>query len=177
MPSKMIEEMNEKLDQHFTEDEVSTALPQLCPIKAPAPNGLPTALFQKYWQSVSRWVLTTSLNILNEGATIAPLNYTFIAVIPKIEKPKKITDYRPISFCNVIYKIRAKTIANRLENVLHHIISPTQSALIPERLIYDNIIIGYESLHKIRLSIGKKMSLWLWNLILAKLMREWSGIF
>lgn len=101
-------------------------------------------------------MLTTSLNILNEGGTIAPLNHTFIAVIPKIEKPKKVTEYRLISFCNVIYKIGAKTIANRVENVLHHIISPTQSALIPKRLIYDNIIIGYECLHKIRLSTGKK---------------------
>ena len=96
------------------------------------------------------------MHILNEGGTIAPLNHTFIALIPKIEKSRKVTEYRPISLCNVIYKIVVKTIANRLKHVLHHIISPTQSVFIPKRLSSDNIIIGYECLHKIRFSSGKK---------------------
>ena len=40
--------------------------------------------------------------------------------------------------------------------MLHLVISHTQSAFIPSRLITDNIIIGYECLHKIRLSKSKK---------------------
>ena len=50
----------------------------------------------------------------------------------------------------MIYRIVAKTMANRLKHILHQVISPTQSAFIPNRLITDNIIIGYECLHKIR---------------------------
>ena len=128
----------------------------MCPTKVPGHDCFPATFFQKHWQFVSRGVLTTSLHILNEGGTIAPLNHTFIALIPKIEKPRKVTEYRPISLCNVIYRILATTIANRLKHVSHYIISPTQSAFIPERLISDNIIIGYECLHQIRLSSGKK---------------------
>lgn len=59
---------------------------------------------------------------------------------------------------NVIYKIIAKTIANRLKEILHLIISHIQSAFIPGRLITDNIIIGYECLHKIRLRKSKKVA-------------------
>lgn len=65
-------------------------------------------------------------------------------------------DCRSINLYNVIYRIIAKTIANRLKEILYLVISHTQSAFIPSRLITDNIIIGYECLHKIRLSKSKK---------------------
>lgn len=59
---------------------------------------------------------------------------------------------------NVLYRIIAKTIANRLKEILHLIISHIQSSFIPGRLITDNIIIGYECLHKIRLRKSKKVA-------------------
>lgn len=52
--------------------------------------------------------------------------------------------------CNIIYKIIAKCIANRLKPILNQLISHNQSVFIPQRLITDNVIIGYKCLHKIR---------------------------
>lgn len=49
----------------------------------------------------------------------------------KIGKPRQVIECRPISLCNVIYKIIAKTIANRLKQNLHDIKSPINSAFIP----------------------------------------------
>ena len=69
------------------------------------------------------------------------------------------TEFKPISLCNVIYKIIAKTVANRLKIILHDVIDVSQSAFISNRLITDNIIVGYECLHKIRHSKGKKKGL------------------
>ena len=97
--------------------------------------------------------------MLNEKSIVAPLNHTYIALIHKVEKPKKVFDFRPISMYNVIYRIVAKTIANRLKLILHKIISHTQSAFIPNRLITDNIIIRYECLHRIIHKKGKKHGL------------------
>ena len=110
--------MNEELDQPFTEEEVTEALAQMCPTKAPGPDGLHAVFFQRHWQSVKTGVVSTCLHILNEKATIAPLNHTYIALIMKIGKPSKVTDFRPISLCNVIYRIITKAIANRLKYIL-----------------------------------------------------------
>ena len=71
--------------------------------------------YQKLWHVVVDNVVTVVLDYLNSGIMILGINHSNIVLIPKVKAPEKISDFRPISLCNVIYKIISKVLANRLK--------------------------------------------------------------
>lgn len=121
----------------------------MSPMKALGSDGAHALFFQNYWKILGNDIVTTCLNVLNNGEDVKYLNKIFISLIPKRDDPKYPLDFRPISLCNVIYKTIAKTLANRMNKVLDAIISPNQSTFIPGRLITDNVIMGFECIHAI----------------------------
>jgi hypothetical protein len=79
-----------------------------------------------------------------------------VVLIPKVDGPERIPRYRLISLCNVVYKVIAKTLANRLKIILPDIIGEQQSAFVPACLITDNIFLAHECVHKTKKKQGKK---------------------
>jgi ribonuclease HI len=155
--SRVTRRMNEELLEEFTGEEISRALFQMAPLKAPGPDGFNASFFQQNWAILGEEISRGILNIFNSGILPHNLNSTLIALIPKCENPECVNEFRPISLCNVMYKLVSKVLANRLKKVLPHIISPTQSAFIPGRLITDNILAAYETLHTMHTGMrGKK---------------------
>jgi hypothetical protein len=158
LEEKVSTHMNEELLKPFIKEEVDSALFQRAPLKAPGPDGFPAGFFQHHWAILGEEVGTFIIDILNSGNMPHHLNMTHIALIPKVKSPTCVTQFRPISLCNVVYKLISKVLANRLKKVLHHIISPTQSAFIPGRLITDNILAAYETLHTMHSQMSGKKS-------------------
>ena len=121
--------MNAQLSQEFMVWEVQAALKQMAPLKSPGPDGMPPLFYQNYWDLVGGDVTNSILSFLNTATLPDSLNHTFLTLIPKIKNPMSMSNYRPISLCNVLYKIFSKVLANRLKRILPSIITEHQSAL------------------------------------------------
>ncbi|KAK6125806.1 hypothetical protein DH2020_040450 [Rehmannia glutinosa] len=139
---KATKEMNDLLNRHFETEKVVAALAQMHPTKSPGPDGMPALFYHKFWSFIKSDILSATLKILNNESSPKSINDTFIVLIPKKKKPERVTDYRPISLCNVIFKLVTKTIANRLKLILPDLIHHTQSAFVPGRLITDNAMLA-----------------------------------
>ena len=120
------EEMNNLLTGEFLECEMTTTLKQMSPLKAPGTDEMPLICYQHFWQVVDIDVVRSILSWLNSGTLPHHINHTFITFIPKIKNSEFVHEYRPISLCNVLYKILSKVLANRLNKVLPNIITEHQ---------------------------------------------------
>lgn len=92
-------------------------------LKAPGPDGFGVCFYQQHWEVVGVEVRRVVLNFLNSGVFDNSINSTLIALIPKTSPTSVVTEFRPINLCNVLYKLIAKVLANRLKNVVPVIIS------------------------------------------------------
>ncbi|KAL5570359.1 hypothetical protein UlMin_026934 [Ulmus minor] len=150
IPCRVSEEENCFLLRPFVADDMKAALFYMNPTKASGFDGLPALFFQKYWAVVGDEVPAVCLNCLNGNSQISIFNKTMISLIPKLNAPKRVMEFRPISLCNALYKIVAKCLANRLKKSLDSVISECQSAFVGGRLIHDNVLVAFEGIHAMR---------------------------
>ena len=108
------------------------------------------AFFQKYWHIVGSKVSSACLSFLTHNIMPDGFDDTDILLIPNKQPVESMGELRPISLCNVIYKIVAKGLANRLRKVMLTVVSHTQSAFIKERPTSNNILISFEVLHYLK---------------------------
>lgn len=151
---KVTTAMNEALIKIPTDEEIQKAVFDINPDKAPGPDGMTSLLFQKYWGITADVVKLTVKDFFSTGTLDPRLNQTNICLIPKTERPSEMTEFRPISLCNVSYKVISKIMSKRLKRCLPKIISETQSAFVARRLITDNILVAHEVFHALRTNTG-----------------------
>jgi hypothetical protein len=143
-----LETEHHKLSSPVHYFECKQALFDMGPYKAPGEDGYPAFFFQVYHYVNQVW---------SNPSLISSINNTLLVLIPKVDKPEFISQFRPIAVCNVVYKIITKVIVNRIKPHLDGIISPYQSSFIPGRTIHHNIVVAQEMVHSMAKMKGKKM--------------------
>lgn len=141
---------NIKLTAPFCIEEFRSALYQMDPDKAPGPEGLNPVFYRRFWDFCGEETFNACCHWLEVGNFPYSVHDTSIVLIPKCDNPSSMNDWRPISLCNVVYKLLSKVLANRLKSVLSKCISIEQFAFISGRSILDNVIVASEIIHHMK---------------------------
>ena len=113
-------------------------------IKVWAPDGISLGFIKDFWGLLKGDLIRFFNDFHKHGKLSKGINSTFIALIMKVESPQCLSDFRPISLVNCLYKILSKVLANRLRNVIGSVISSSQTAFVPGRQILDGLLIVNE---------------------------------
>jgi hypothetical protein len=132
--------------------EIWETLKEMRKNASPGPDGFNVAFYISAWEWIGDDVAALVKDFYLTGILPSHVNDTHIALIPKKGVCHFPSDFRPISLCNVIYKLIAKTLANRLKEHLPDYIHPSQQAFIKGRRISNNIIVAQEIAHSFSLS-------------------------
>uniref|UniRef100_A0A803N7C0 Reverse transcriptase domain-containing protein n=1 Tax=Chenopodium quinoa TaxID=63459 RepID=A0A803N7C0_CHEQI len=85
-----------------------------------------------------------------EGFMLKEMNETYIALVPKINNPEMVSEFRPISLCNTSYKIILKCLVKRLRSIIGDLVGDNQKAFVLGRAVNDSCCIGHEMIHRIK---------------------------
>ena len=122
-----------------SEVEVKKVLDSKQKNKAPGIDGIPYAFYLTFWRLIKSEMTQMTNDVLNNGMITESQGTALIKLIPKHRKPKKITDYRPVSLLCTDYKIVAGVIAARLQITLQNSIGHEQVGGVPGRNIVSNL--------------------------------------
>ncbi|GAU34874.1 hypothetical protein TSUD_19540 [Trifolium subterraneum] len=128
----------------FSEAEVRATVWDCDSFKSPGPDGINFGFFKDFWDELRGDVMRFISEFHRNGKLTKGINATFIALIPKVDSPQRLNDFRPISLVGSLYKILAKVLANRLRGVIGSVISESQTAFVKNRQILDGILIVNE---------------------------------
>ncbi|GAA0165628.1 hypothetical protein LIER_20979 [Lithospermum erythrorhizon] len=127
--------------------EIMEAFRSMAVGKSLGPNGLSVKFYKHHWESVSKDVLDSFLFIFVTGDVPALVNVTTLSLVPKVDCPSNIKNYRPISYYNNIYKAITRILMRRMSGLIHELVSPCQSAFIPGRSMSDSVLLLQELVH------------------------------
>lgn len=127
-----------------TDAEIKEAMFSIDVDKTAGPDGYTSKFFKVAWSIVGSDVCDAVREFFSSGKLLGEFNANLISLIPKIQVPLKVSDFRPIACGNVVYKCISKVITNRIKEGLTSLIDSNQSAFIPGRQISDNILLAQE---------------------------------
>jgi hypothetical protein len=142
--STLTESDNTALTDPFSLLEIENVVRDCDGDKSPGPDGFNFAFVKAFWE-----LLKAEVRILFDqfhGNATLPKSFLsyFVTLIPKVNSPFVLEDFRPISLLGSMYKLVAKVLTVRLSKVMDSLISSNQSAFIKGRHLVDGVLVVNE---------------------------------
>ena len=174
------EEQVAGFDKQFTKEDIKEAFYSLPRNKTGGPDGYSAEFFIATWEIIGPEVTEAILEFFNSGCLLKQWNSAALALIPKIPNASHPSEFRPISCLNTVYKVISKLLASRLKEILPLMISKSQSAFLPGRLLAENVLLatdlvnGYNTRNisprgMLKVDLRKAFDCVRWDFILATL--------
>ncbi|CAK8578049.1 unnamed protein product [Lathyrus sativus] len=140
----LAEEDRNCLEADFSLAEVRSAVFSCDGNKCPGTDGFNFSFIKSCWEILGEDFSNCILEFFNTGYLPKSFASSFISLVPKTKNTQHFEDFRPITLVSCVLKVISKMLASKLRKVIHKIISPSQTAFIPERQIYDGVLLANE---------------------------------
>ena len=124
--------------------------------KAPRPDGLTSGFFKASWEVIGHEVVDSIEHFFATAFLSASANATILSFIPKFHGATKVSDFRPISCLNTVYKVISRHLVTRLKPFLPEFILPCQIAFVKDRLLVENTTLASELVNGYHKNKGSK---------------------
>jgi len=109
----------------FSAEEVKAAVWDCDSYKSSGPDGVNFGFIKEFWEDLKGDVMRFISEFHRNSKLTRGINSTFIALIPKVDSPQRVQDFRPIALVGCLYKILSKVLANRLRMIIGQVVSET----------------------------------------------------
>ncbi|GJY97028.1 RNA-directed DNA polymerase, eukaryota [Tanacetum coccineum] len=145
-PSRLNWDQVTELEKPVTTEEIRKAVWGCGENKSPGPDGFSFEFFRKFWNIIGPDMCVAVEWFFTHNSFTRGCNASFVLLIPKVQDPKSVSDFRPISLIGSLYKVVTKILAMRLSLVIFDLVSDVQTAFLPNRQILDGPFIINELL-------------------------------
>jgi hypothetical protein len=116
----------EELSVPFTTHEINEVIRTMTVEKALGPDGFNVQFLKICWHIIKEDIYKLFFDFYDVNLNLESINMAHITLVPKVQSPTRINDFRPITLLNCVVKILTKLLANRLQNIVLRIVHKNQ---------------------------------------------------
>jgi len=132
----------------FAKEEIDKIIKLLPSDKAPGPDGFNGMFMKKCWPIIKEDFYALCQDFFDCNINLESINNSFITLVPKVNNPESVNDFRPISLLNSSIKLITKILAERLQRVILQLLHDNQYGFIKSRTIQDCLAWCFEYIHQ-----------------------------
>merc|ERR1712015_316351 len=133
---KISQRQRDVIDRELTMKELDDALSTAKSKSSPGSTGFSYAFYKAFWNELKYHIFECYKEISINKKLPDFLSRGIITLLPKGDKDRtKITNWRPVTLLDVLYKLLSKMIAKRINEVLPNILSADQAGFVKGRYI------------------------------------------